>query len=84
MRLRRVKRGVADAVADLTDVPVSVSVGPILRRKDEHTHFIRLQAGSKFIEVALTEEELELPPYEITDKHIRPALAALLARVPSL
>lgn len=82
MKLRRLRKEVAQAVYGMTDYPIGVLIGPTLsRRTPEYTHFLRVQHRTKFIEVGLMQSDIVLPVDELIEKHVRPCVQKLVAAI---
>lgn len=82
MRLRRIRKEIALAIAGMTEYPVAFAIGPVLRQRTaEYSHFLRVQHRTRFVEVGLTPADMDLPVEELIEQHVRLAIDKLVASI---
>ncbi len=82
MRLSRLRKEIAGAIAGMTDYPVGFLIGPVLRQRSaEYTHFLRVQHRTKFVEVGLMPTDMQLDPHYLIESRVRPAVTQLVAAI---
>lgn len=79
--LRQLRKDVQQAIESLTDYPIGVMIGPVLRQRSDYTHFLRVQYRTKFIEIGLMPHEVTMPADKFISTYVEPSVTKLVAAI---